>query len=58
MLLHGMENDEIAAKMGREVRTVKSYFNQLYRRFEIRNGIKRVKLAVFLYRHIRNGGKL
>jgi DNA-binding CsgD family transcriptional regulator len=37
-------------------RTVKSHFNRLYLRFGVRNGHKKVRLAVLLYRAARQNG--
>jgi DNA-binding NarL/FixJ family response regulator len=50
LLLQGCENSEIADKLGMELRTVKAHFNRMFLRFQIFDGIKRVKLAVVLYR--------
>ena len=36
--------------LGVKIRTVKSHFNHMYNRFGIEGGVKRVKLAVLLYR--------
>lgn len=50
LLLEGCENKEIAKLLKMAPRTVKAHFNRLFLRFGIRGGIKRVKLAVLLYR--------
>jgi DNA-binding NarL/FixJ family response regulator len=50
LFLEGCENKDIAKQLGIAHRTVKACFNRLYLRFGIRSGIKRVKLATFLYR--------
>jgi DNA-binding CsgD family transcriptional regulator len=50
LLLEGCENAEIAKRLTIALRTVKAYFNRLFLRFGITSGIKRVKLATFLYR--------
>jgi DNA-binding CsgD family transcriptional regulator len=50
LLLEGCENTDIARQLGIAPRTVKACFNHLYLRFGITSGIKRVKLATFLYR--------
>ena len=50
LLLEGCENAEIAKRLAIALRTVKAYFNRLFLRFGITSGIKRVKLATFLYR--------
>ena len=50
LLLEGCENTDIARQLGIAPRTVKAYFNRLYLRFGITSGVKRVKLATFLFR--------
>lgn len=51
LLLKGCTNKEIGARLSIKLRTVKDYLNRLFRRYEIPNkGIKRVKLAVLIYR--------
>ena len=50
LLLQGYENPEIARELDIAERTVKAHFNCMFRRFGIRGGIKRVKLATLLYR--------
>jgi len=50
LLLQGMGNKEIAAALKMPKRTVKAHFNRMFYRFRIKDGIKRVKLAVILYR--------
>jgi Bacterial regulatory proteins, luxR family len=50
LLLQGCENGEIAKLLKMKRRTVKAHMNRLFRRFEIKDGIKRVKLATLLYR--------
>lgn len=50
LLLQGADNAEIAAELKMARRTVKAHFNRLFLRFGITNGIKRVKLAILLYR--------
>jgi hypothetical protein len=50
LLLKGYENEDIAKELNIAIRTVKAHFNRLFVRFGIRSGIKRVKLATFLYR--------
>ena len=50
LFLEGWENIDIAKELGIAHRTVKACFNRLYLRFGITSGIKRVKLATFLYR--------
>jgi DNA-binding NarL/FixJ family response regulator len=50
LLLQGCENQEIADQLHMCKRTVKMHFNRMFLRFGIRDGIKRVKLAVLLYR--------
>src|SRR5450432_3522995 len=51
LLLQGCDNAEIAKVLKMNRRTVKAYFNRLFLRFGINDGIKRVKLATLLYRH-------
>jgi len=50
LLLEGCENTDIARQLGIAPRTVKACFNRLYLRFGITSGVKRVKLATFLFR--------
>jgi DNA-binding NarL/FixJ family response regulator len=50
LLLQGYENPEIARELDIAERTVKAHFNRMFRRFGIRGGIKRVKLATMLYK--------
>src|SRR5215469_7377197 len=50
LLLQGCDNAEIADQLKMARRTVKARFNRLFLRFGITEGIKRVKLAVLLYR--------
>lgn len=52
LLLQGCDNPEIAKELGIAERTVKAHLNKTFLRFEIRDGIKRVKLATFLYRRM------
>jgi DNA-binding CsgD family transcriptional regulator len=42
--------DELAKRMGCRPRTIKQYFRVLFGKFGIRDGVKRVKLAVAWYR--------
>jgi len=53
LLLLGCDNAEIARELKMAPRTVKAHFNRLYLRFGISNGIKRVKLAILMYRRQR-----
>lgn len=58
LLLEGCENREIASRMSISVRTVKLYLNQLFKRYPISaGGIKRVKLAVLIYRERQKGSE-
>jgi DNA-binding NarL/FixJ family response regulator len=50
LLLQGCDNAEIASQLKMAPRTVKAHFNRLFLRFGITDGIKRVKLAMLLYR--------
>ena len=50
LLLQGCENSEIAKILGMAPRTVKAHFNRIFLKYGIRTGIKRVKLAVLVYR--------
>ena len=50
LLLQGCDNAEIASQLNMARRTVKQHFNRLFMRYGIKDGIKRVKLAVLLYR--------
>ena len=53
LLLEGCDNGEIAQRMKIARRTVKAHFNRLFLRFQIVDGIKRVKLAILFYRRQR-----
>lgn len=53
LLLQGCDNAEIAKELGMARRTVKAHFNRLFMRFQITDGIKRVKLATLLYRRLQ-----
>jgi DNA-binding NarL/FixJ family response regulator len=55
LLLEGCDNAEIAKKLKMARRKVKAHFNRMFIRFGIRDGIKRVKLLVMIYRARRNG---
>lgn len=50
LLLQGCSNQEIADELHMAKRTVKAHINRLFVRFGIKGGIKRVQLAVLLYR--------
>lgn len=50
LLLEGRDNADIARELHIKPRTVKAHFNRMFLNFQIRDGIKRVKLAVMLYR--------
>jgi len=50
LLMRGYENRDIGAELGISVRTVKAYMNRMFKRNGIRDGVKRVKLAVKLHR--------
>lgn len=50
LLMRGYENRDIGAELGISVRTVKAYMHRMFKRNGIRDGVKRVKLAVKLYR--------
>ena len=49
-LMQGMNNRDIAKTLGMATRTVKAHFNRMFMRAGLVGGIKRVKLAVILYR--------
>ncbi len=53
LLLQGCANDDIARSLNIARRTVKAHFNRMFARFGIKDGIKRVKLAIFMYRRER-----
>jgi len=55
LLLQGCDNGEIAQLLKMKRRTVKAHLNRLFHRFEIKDGIKRVKLATLLYRRLSTG---
>lgn len=50
LLLQGCDNEYIAKQLNISRRTVKARLNRLFLKFGIKEGIKRVKLAVLLYR--------
>lgn len=50
LLVSGAENSEIARELKMNPRTVKAHFQKLFSIFGIADGIKRVKLAVIVYR--------
>jgi DNA-binding NarL/FixJ family response regulator len=50
LLLQGCDNPDIARQLNMKLRTVKLYFNRMFERFGITDGVKRVKLATLLYR--------
>ena len=50
LLMQGCGNQEIARHLNIALRTVKAHLNRLFLQFGITGGIKRVKLAPFLYR--------
>jgi DNA-binding NarL/FixJ family response regulator len=50
LLLQGCANSDIAQELHVSERVVKAHFQQLFRRFAISDGVKRVKLATMFYR--------
>lgn len=58
LLLQGCDNAEIAKELNMARRTVKAHFNRMFMRFAIDGGIKRVKLAVMMYREQKAMGKI
>jgi DNA-binding NarL/FixJ family response regulator len=48
--MRGYENRDISDELGISLRTVKAHMNRMFKRNGIRDGVKRVKLAVKLYR--------
>jgi DNA-binding NarL/FixJ family response regulator len=50
LLVSGADNSEIARELNMNPRTVKAHFQKLFSLFGIADGIKRVKLAVLIYR--------
>jgi DNA-binding NarL/FixJ family response regulator len=53
LLLQGCENPEIARQLGMKLRSVKHRFTQMFKQYHIEGGVKRVKLAMLLYRRQR-----
>jgi DNA-binding NarL/FixJ family response regulator len=49
LLLQACSNKEIGAQLNMKERTVKAKLHGLYLKFGLHDGIKRVKLAVYLY---------
>lgn len=52
LLLEGLEHKDTATRLGMARRTVKAHLNRVYTRLGIGNGVKRVKLAVYIYRRV------
>ncbi|HMC73766.1 MAG TPA: LuxR C-terminal-related transcriptional regulator, partial [Terriglobales bacterium] len=50
LLVSGADNSDIAKELKMSRRTVKAHFQKLFFLFGIVDGIKRVKLAVLIYR--------
>ena len=50
LLLMAYDNAEMAKQLGIRRRTVKAWMNRMFMKFDIHGGVKRVKLAVILYR--------
>jgi DNA-binding NarL/FixJ family response regulator len=50
LLLEACDNKEIAKQLNMSDRTVKAHFRRLFVKFGIDCGVKRVKLAVLMYR--------
>ena len=50
LILQGCNNIEIGKQLNMALRTVKAHINRLFVQFGVTTGIKRVKLAVILYR--------
>jgi len=48
--MRGYENRDISTELGISVGTVKAHMNRMFKGNGIRDGVKRVKLAVKLYR--------
>lgn len=53
LLLEGCDNEEIGKRLGMALRTVKAHMNRMFLRYQIQGGVKRVKLAVLLYKERR-----
>ena len=51
LLLKAYTDREMADELGIALRTVKAHMNRMFRRHGIRDGIKRIKLAVILYQN-------
>lgn len=54
-LVNGWENEAIARDLNVKVRTVKAIMHRMFRKYKVTSGIKRVKLAVLLYRESHHG---
>jgi len=50
LLLQGCDNVDIAKQLNTKLRTIKKDFANLFTRYGITDGVKRVKLATLLYR--------
>jgi DNA-binding CsgD family transcriptional regulator len=57
LLLEGAQNQEIAKRLGFATRTIKSDMSRMFKRFGISGRMKRVKLAVILFRAQRAKGE-
>ena len=51
-LVQGMSNQEISETTHLKLRTVKAHMNRMFREFGVNSGVKRVKLAVILWREM------
>jgi DNA-binding NarL/FixJ family response regulator len=49
LLLRGYSDSEIAKELKISYRTAKNYMRAMYQRYDIREGCRRIKLAVTLY---------
>ena len=56
LLLECRTNREIARELGIAPRTVKAHLNRMFAKYGITDGVKRVKLAVVLYREQHRQG--
>lgn len=55
LLLRGYENQAISDELKVTTRRVKSYMKRMFTRYNINSGIKRVKLAMLLYKEQNEG---
>lgn len=56
LLVDCCSNQEIAERLNISVRTVKAHLDSMFKKYGITTGVKRVKLAVILWREMNSSG--